>query len=74
MIMLYVFALLFGIVLIELYIRSAVWAYHDAEIRGQSGALVALLVLLFFWPSGLLLWLSFRPERIKTQLKQIISA
>jgi hypothetical protein len=67
MIILYIFACLLGIVLIGLYIRSAVWAYHDAEKRGQSGLLVALLVLLFFWPSGLLLWISFRPEAINTR-------
>ena len=66
MIILYCFIFLIGSVLIGLYIRSAVWAYHDAKSRGQPGPLVALLVLLFFWPSGLLLWISFRPEKIKT--------
>ena len=67
MIILYVFTVLFGIAVIGLSIRSAVWAYHDAEIRGRSGLLTALFVLLFFWPGGLLLWISFRPERIKAR-------
>ena len=45
-----------------LYIYSAVWAYGDAEARGKPGCLVALLVLLFSWPLGLLMWVVFRPE------------
>jgi hypothetical protein len=43
-------------------ILSAFWAYDDAERRGKSGCLVALLVLFVSWPVGLILWLVFRPE------------
>lgn len=65
MIIIYPFIFLVGIVLVGLYIRSIIWAYDDAEARGKSGLLVAVIVLLFFWPSGLLLWLSFRPDKPK---------
>jgi hypothetical protein len=44
------------------YLWSIFWAYGDAERRGKSGCLVALLVALFSWPIGLLLWFVFRPE------------
>jgi len=45
-----------------LYIWSIVWAYGDAERRGKSGCLVALLVIFLSWPLGLVAWLIFRPE------------
>lgn len=45
-----------------LYVYSAVWAYGDAEARGKPGCLVALLVLFFSWPLGLIFWVVFRPE------------
>jgi uncharacterized membrane protein YwaF len=41
---------------------SLLWVYHDAEKRGKSGVLVAVLVLLIEWPVSLLLWLAFRPS------------
>jgi hypothetical protein len=41
---------------------SCVWAYGDAEKRGKSGCLVAILVFFLSWPLGLILWLVFRPE------------
>ncbi|NUM56972.1 MAG: hypothetical protein HUU46_25360 [Candidatus Hydrogenedentes bacterium] len=44
------------------YVYSIVWAYGDAERRGKSGCLVALLVFLVSWPLGLILWIVFRPE------------
>jgi hypothetical protein len=40
---------------------SCRWAGSDAERRGKSGCLVAIVVLLT-WPLGLILWLVFRPD------------
>lgn len=50
-------------VILMLLIASLVWVYRDAERRGKSGVLVALLVLFLDWPVSLLLWLVFRPEQ-----------
>lgn len=44
-----------------LVLFSCRWVGRDAERRGKSGCLVALLVLLT-WPLGLILWLFFRPD------------
>ena len=44
-----------------LVVKSAIWAYHDAEDRGKPGWAVALLVVLCKWPISLLLWLVVRP-------------
>ncbi|MFU8771150.1 MAG: hypothetical protein ACNA8H_01885 [Anaerolineales bacterium] len=49
------------LLLVSLPIISAFWAMGDAERRGKSGCLVALLVLLLAWPAGLIVWLVFRP-------------
>lgn len=49
--------------LAALPIISVIWAYGDAERRGKSGCLVAILVLFLSWPLGLILWLVFRPEK-----------
>ena len=53
--------LLFFLVPLFLFIWSISWAYGDAEKRGKSGCLVALLVAFLSWPIGLLAWLVFRP-------------
>jgi hypothetical protein len=53
-----------SIPLLILYIWSVLWAYNDANKRGRSGCLVALLVLLLTWPVGLIIWLIFRPEDV----------
>jgi hypothetical protein len=45
---------------IVLYVVSLVWAYRDAERRGQNGILVVLLVALVAWPLGLIVWLIIR--------------
>src|SRR5262245_59714795 len=50
-------------VVVPLFTWSLVWLYRDAERRGQSGLLVALLVHLLCWPGGLLVWLFIRPQR-----------
>jgi hypothetical protein len=52
-----------GLPLFGAYVYSIFWAYQDAEKRGKSGCLVALLVFLLSWPVGLILWLVVRPEQ-----------
>ncbi len=58
------FVVCIGVPLLILYIWSILWAYNDANKRGRSGCLVALLVLLLTWPVGLIIWLIFRPEAV----------
>jgi hypothetical protein len=55
-------AIPFFIVILALLIWSLVWVYRDAEKRGKSGLLVAIMVFLLSWPISLLVWLVFRPE------------
>ena len=45
-----------------LFVGSIVWAFQDAETRGKSGCLVAILVAFVSWPLGLVAWLIFRPD------------
>jgi hypothetical protein len=54
--------LLFALIPFGLFVWSVVWAYSDAEQRGKSGCLVALLVMFMSWPVGLIAWIIFRPE------------
>ncbi len=56
-------SLTFALLLLGLFIWSIIWAYGDAEDRGKSGCLVALLVALLSWPVGLIMWLVFRPDK-----------
>ena len=56
------FAGLFCLGLFITYLWSIVWAYEDAQSRGKSGLLVALLVMLGVWPIGLIAWLILRPR------------
>lgn len=56
------FFLCFALPIFVVYLYSIFWAYGDAEKRGKSGCLVALLVFLVSWPVGLIIWLIFRPE------------
>jgi Na+/proline symporter len=51
-----------GIPFLVVYLYSVFWAYNDAEKRGKSGCLVALLVFLLSWPVGLIIWLLIRPQ------------
>ncbi len=58
-----IFALLYLVVIL----LTVFWAAGDARDRGKSGLLVALLVLLLQpWPLGLVLWLVFRPNSVRT--------
>ena len=58
---------IFGLAYLVIAVLSVIWAYGDAERRGKSGCLVALLVIFLAWPLGLLVWLIFRPERTAGQ-------
>lgn len=40
---------------------SLAWLYRDAERRNQTGCLMTILVALFAWPLGLIVWLLARP-------------
>ncbi len=50
-------------VIVAIPLITAIWAYGDAERRGKSGCLVAILVFFLSWPLGLILWIVFRPEQ-----------
>lgn len=50
------------LILLAIYIASLVWVYRDANRRGKSGILVALLVALISWPIGLLVWVLVRDK------------
>ena len=52
-----------GVLFVVLYVWSLVWVYRDAESRGKSGLLVALLVTFLGWPMTLIFWIAFRPDR-----------
>lgn len=55
-----IFAIIVSLAVLALYIWSIVWSYKDAERRGKSGILVALMVALLSWPIGLIIWLIIR--------------
>jgi len=57
-----IFGGIVGLLIGVSYIASVIWSYIDAERRGKSGILVALLVLLLVWPAGLIVWLLIRPN------------
>ena len=54
------FSIGFGILFTVIFVMSIVWAWRDAKARGQTGCLIALLMLMC-WPWGFLVWLMFRP-------------
>jgi hypothetical protein len=51
---------------IGLVIWSLAWVYMDAEQRGKSGCLLVILIGLFAWPIGLIIWLIARPKAAPT--------
>jgi hypothetical protein len=57
-----IIALIFGLIFFAIYIASLVWVYRDANRRGKSGIVVALLVALISWPIGLLVWFLIRDK------------
>jgi hypothetical protein len=56
-------AAIIGLGVLALYVFSIMWAFNDAEDRGKSGCLVAILVAFLSWPIGLVAWFIFRPDR-----------
>jgi hypothetical protein len=56
------FAVILCLLFLAIYIYSLVWVYRDANRRGKSGILVALLVALISWPIGLIVWLIVRDK------------
>lgn len=54
--------LLLALPLIAVFVWSIFWAKEDAEKRGKSGWLAALMVFLLPWPGGIVVWLLIRPE------------
>ena len=57
-----IIAIIVGLLFFAIYIASIVWVYRDANRRGKSGVLVALLVALISWPIGLVVWLLVRDK------------
>lgn len=57
-----IIAIIVGLVFFAIYIASLVWVYRDAQRRGKSGILVALLVAFISWPIGLIVWLVVRDK------------
>lgn len=57
-----VVALMIALIGLVLYIWSIVWVYKDANRRNKPGLIIALLIALFAWPLGLVLWLIIRPD------------
>lgn len=57
-----IIVLIFVLIILALYVASLVWVYRDANRRGKSGILVALLVALISWPIGLLVWFLIRDK------------
>jgi len=55
-------SVLFFIGVFLFYIASVIWCTLDAQRRGKSGCLVFILVA-FFWPIGLIIWLVARPPK-----------
>ncbi|ALJ00907.1 hypothetical protein [Rufibacter tibetensis] len=65
-------SLLIGLVGFVLYILSIIWAYRDAERRGKSGILIAILVAFAAWPLGLVIWLLIRPSGYGNRYRETI--
>ena len=57
-----ILGLLFGLIVLVLYLWTIFWSYRDAKRRGVPGWLVAILVAVVSWPIGFLLWIIFRPK------------
>jgi hypothetical protein len=58
-----VVALFFGLLFLFLLAWTINACIHDARRRGKSPLLVTILVV-FFFPVGLIVWLIFRPALI----------
>ena len=58
----FIVVILLCLIFFAIYIYSIVWVYRDANRRGKSGILVALLVALISWPISLIVWLIVRDK------------
>ena len=53
---------LFGLVMLGIWIAITVWAYRDAQARGENGVLWAVIVF-FLGLIGLVIWLVVRSNK-----------
>ena len=53
---------LFGLVMLGVWIAVTVWAYRDAQARGENGVLWAVIVF-FLGLIGLVIWLIVRSNK-----------
>lgn len=60
-----IIGVILGLAVLALYIWSIVWAYRDADKRGSSALLVAIMVAFLAWPLGIVIWLLIRPKEYK---------
>jgi hypothetical protein len=56
------FDLAWSLLICALTIWSVWWVYRDAEARGKSGCLMAVVVCAAAWPLSLLVWFAARPS------------
>jgi hypothetical protein len=61
------------LLLIGIYLWSLSWLYSDAERRNNSGCLMVILVGIFAWPIGLVVWYFARPSPKRTNPIQLDS-
>lgn len=59
-----IFGIIFGILMLVLYLGSLVWLYQDAQGRGKTGCLWVLIVF-FTWPFGLIAYILLRDQEVK---------
>ena len=53
----WIFSGIGSLIAVVLYVGSILWSLGDAQRRGKSGCLVALVVAILFWPIGLIVGL-----------------
>jgi hypothetical protein len=58
---------------LAIFIALVRFCWNDAKKRGKSPILVTVLVLCFF-PLGLIVWLLFRPESAPQEIRESPSA
>ncbi len=59
-----ILGIVFGILILVLYLGSLVWLFRDAEGRGKTGCLWVLIVF-FTWPFGLIAYILLRDQEVK---------
>jgi hypothetical protein len=53
-----------GLLILVLFLGSLVWLYQDAQSRGKTGCLWALIAF-FTWPFGLIAYILLRDQEVK---------